>query len=213
MKHIAVIGLGLFGTSVAETLVQQGHYVLGIDINDQRVQMLARQLNQCVTVSNADEETLLALGIKEYDAVVVAIGDIESNIMVVQTLQELGVKRVMAKAVSHRHGRVLQRLGVSQVIFPEHDMGVRAAHSLSGDRVIDYIELSDEYNIVEIQAPRHFVGKTLDQIDLRKNYRVSLIAIKTAKKIFVSPPAETTIEAQSELVMIGKNEDLTVFYD
>lgn len=213
MKHIAVIGLGLFGTSVAETLVQQGHYVLGIDINDQRVQKLARQLNQCVTVSNADEETLLALGIKEYDAVVVAIGDIESNIMVVQTLQELGVKRVMAKAVSHRHGRVLQRLGVSQVIFPEHDMGVRAAHSLSGDRVIDYIELSDEYNIVEIQAPRHFVGKTLDQIDLRKNYRVSLIAIKTAKKIFVSPPAETTIEAQSELVMIGKNEDLTVFYD
>jgi len=213
MKHIAVIGLGLFGTSVAETLVQQGHYVLGIDINDQRVQKLARQLNQCVTVSNANEETLLALGIKEYDAVVVAIGDIESNIMVVQTLQELGVKRVMAKAVSHRHGRVLQRLGVSQVIFPEHDMGVRAAHSLSGDRVIDYIELSDEYNIVEIQAPRHFVGKTLDQIDLRKNYRVSLIAIKTAKKIFVSPPAETTIEAQSELVMIGKNEDLTVFYD
>lgn len=213
MKHIAVIGLGLFGTSVAETLVQQGHYVLGIDINEQRVQMLARLLNQCVTVSNTDEETLLALGIKEYDAVVVAIGDIESNIMVVQTLQELGVKRVMAKAVSHRHGRVLQRLGVSQVIFPEHDMGVRAAHSLSGDRVIDYIELSDEYNIVEIQAPRHFVGKTLDQIDLRKNYRVSLIAIKTAQKILISPPAETTIEAQSELVMIGKNEDLTVFYD
>ncbi|MFN5060034.1 MAG: potassium channel family protein [Chloroflexota bacterium] len=213
MKHIAVIGLGLFGTSVAETLVQQGHYVLGIDINEQRVQMLARLLNQCVTVSNTDEETLLALGIKEYDAVVVAIGDIESNIMVVQTLQELGVKRVMAKAVSHRHGRVLQRLGVSQVIFPEHDMGVRAAHSLSGDRVIDYIELSDEYNIVEIQAPRHFVGKTLDQIDLRKNYRVSLIAIKTAQKILISPPAETAIEAQSELVMIGKNEDLTVFYD
>jgi trk system potassium uptake protein TrkA len=213
MKHIAVIGLGLFGTSVAETLVQQGHYVLGIDISEQRVQMLARQLNQCVTVSNTDEETLLALGIKEYDAVVVAIGDIESNIMVVQTLQELGVKRVMAKAVSHRHGRVLQRLGVSQVIFPEHDMGVRAAHSLSGDRVIDYIELSDEYNIVEIQAPRHFVGKTLEQIDLRKNYRVSLIAIKTAKKILISPPAETVIEAQSELVMIGKNDDLTEFYD
>lgn len=213
MKHIAVIGLGLFGTSVAETLVQQGHYVLGIDINEQRVQMLARQLNQCVTVSNTDEETLLALGIKEFDAVVVAIGDIESNIMVVQTLQEIGVKRVMAKAVSHRHGRVLQRLGVSQVIFPEHDMGVRAAHSLSGDRVIDYIELSDEYNIVEIQAPRHFVGKTLDEIDLRKNYRVTLIAIKTAKSIFVSPPADTKIEAQSELVMIGKNEDLTVFYD
>jgi trk system potassium uptake protein TrkA len=213
MKHIAVIGLGLFGTSVAETLVQQGHYVLGIDINEHRVQLLARQLNQCVTVSNADEETLLALGIKEYDAVVVAIGDIESNIMVVQTLQELGVKRVMAKAVSHRHGRVLQRLGVSQVIFPEHDMGVRAAHSLSGDRVIDYIELSDEYNIVEIQAPRHFVGKTLEQIDLRKNYRVSLIAIKTAQKILISPPADIMIETQSELVMIGKNEDLTVFYD
>ena len=213
MKHVAVIGLGLFGTSVAETLVQQGHYVLGIDINEQRVQMLARQLNQCVTVSNVDEESLLALGIKEYDAVVVAIGDVEANIMVVQTLQELGVKRIMAKAVSHRHGRVLQRLGVSHVIFPEHDMGVRAAHSLSGDRVIDYIELSDEYNIVEIQAPRHFVGKTLDEIDLRKNYRVSLIAIKTAKKIIVSPAADTIIEAQTELVMIGKNEDLTVFYD
>ncbi len=213
MKHIAVIGLGLFGTSVAETLVQQGHYVLGIDINEQRVQMLARLLNQCVTVSNVDEETLLALGIKEYDAVVVAVGDVEANIMIVQTLQELGVKRIMAKAVSHRHGRVLQRLGVSQVIFPEHDMGVRAAHSLSGDRIIDYIELSDEYNIVEIQAPRHFVGKTLDEIDLRKNYRVSLIAIKTAKKIVVSPAADTVIEAQNELVMIGKNEDLTIFYD
>jgi len=172
MKHIAVIGLGLFGTSVAETLVQQGHYVLGIDINEHRVQQLSRQLNQCVSVQSVDEESLQALGIHEYDAVVVAIGDIEANLMVVQTLQELGVKRVVAKAVSHRHGRVLQRLGVTHVIFPEHDMGVRTAHSLSGDRIIDYIELSKEYNIVEIQAPRQFIGKTLDEIDLRKVYRI-----------------------------------------
>lgn len=213
MKHVAVIGLGLFGTSVAETLVQQGHYVLGIDIDEQRVQQLARVLNQCVSVSSVDEESLLALGIKEYDAVVVAIGDIEANLMVVQTLQELGVKRVMAKAVSHRHGRVLKRLGVSQVVFPEHDMGVRAAHSLSGDRVIDYIELSEEFHIVEIQVPRHFVGKTLDEIDLRKNYRVSLIAIKTAQQLIISPPAETKIELNSVFVVIGKDEDLTVFYD
>lgn len=213
MKHIAVIGLGLFGTSVAETLVQQGHYVLGIDINEQRVQQLSRQLNQCVSVQSVDEESLQALGIHEYDAVVVAIGDIEANLMVVQTLQELGVKRVVAKAVSHRHGRVLQRLGVTHVIFPEHDMGVRTAHSLSGDRIIDYIELSKEYNIVEIQAPRQFIGKTLDEIDLRKVYRISLIAIKTAKSVLISPPAETVISAQSVLVVIGKNEDLTIFYD
>jgi trk system potassium uptake protein TrkA len=213
MKHIAVIGLGLFGTSVAETLVQQGHYVLGIDINEQRVQQLSRQLNQCVSVQSVDEESLQALGINEYDAVVVAIGDIEANLMVVQTLQELGVKRVVAKAVSHRHGRVLQRLGVTHVIFPEHDMGVRTAHSLSGDRIIDYIELSKEYNIVEIQAPRQFIGKTLDEIDLRKVYRISLIAIKTAKSVLISPPAETVISAQSVLVVIGKNEDLTIFYD
>ncbi|MEY2846376.1 MAG: hypothetical protein RL076_1922 [Chloroflexota bacterium] len=213
MKHIAVIGLGLFGTSVAETLVQQGHYVLGIDINEQRVQQLSRQLNQCVSVQSVDEESLQALGINEYDAVVVAIGDIEANLMVVQTLQELGVKRVVAKAVSHRHGRVLQRLGVTHVIFPEHDMGVRTAHSLSGDRIIDYIELSKEYNIVEIQAPRQFIGKTLDEIDLRKAYRISLIAIKTAKSVLISPPAETVISAQSVLVVIGKNEDLTIFYD
>jgi len=213
MKHIAVIGLGLFGTSVAETLVQQGHYVLGIDINEQRVQQLSRQLNQCVSVSSVDEESLLALGIKEYDAVVVAIGDIEANLMVVQTLQELGVKRVIAKAVSHRHGRVLHRLGAAQVVFPEHDMGVRTAHSLSGDRIIDYIELSKEYNIVEIQAPRQFIGKTLDEIDLRKHYRISLIAIKTATAVLISPPAETVITAQSVLVVIGKNEDMTIFYD
>ncbi len=213
MKHIAVIGLGLFGTSVAETLVQQGHYVLGIDINEQRVQEMGRLLNQCVTVGSTDENSLLALGIKEYDAVVVAIGDIEANIMVVQTLQEIGVKRIMAKAVSHRHGRVLQRLGVAQVVFPEHDMGVRAAHSLSGDRIIDYIELSREYHIVEIQAPRQFVGKTLDEIDLRKHYRVTLIAIKTAQALLISPPADSVISTQSVLVLIGKNEDLAVFYD
>lgn len=213
MKHIAVIGLGLFGTSVAETLVQQGHYVLGIDINEQRVQEMGRLLNQCVTVGSTDENSLLALGIKEYDAVVVAIGDIEANIMVVQTLQEIGVKRIMAKAVSHRHGRVLQRLGVAQVVFPEHDMGVRAAHSLSGDRIIDYIELSREYHIVEIQAPRQFIGKTLDEIDLRKHYRVTLIAIKTAQALLISPPADSVISTQSVLVLIGKNEDLAVFYD
>lgn len=213
MKHIAVIGLGLFGTSVAETLVQQGHYVLGIDINEQRVQEMGRLLNQCVTVGSTDENSLLALGIKEYDAVVVAIGDIEANIMVVQTLQEIGVKRIIAKAVSHRHGRVLQRLGVAQVVFPEHDMGVRAAHSLSGDRIIDYIELSREYHIVEIQAPRQFVGKTLDEIDLRKHYRVTLIAIKTAQALLISPPADSVISPQSVLVLIGKNEDLAVFYD
>jgi trk system potassium uptake protein TrkA len=92
-------------------------------------------------------------------------------------------------------------------------MGVRAAHSLSGDRIIDYIELSRDYHIVEIQAPRQFVGKTLDEIDLRKHYRVTLIAIKTTQSLLISPPADSVIGAQSVLVIIGKNEDLAVFYD
>lgn len=212
-KQAVVIGLGRFGSSVAETLAKQGYEVLGIDVDEKRVIAMSRVLTQAVTVSEVNDEVLAALGVKECDVGVVGMADIESSIIISQILKDFGIKMVVSKAKSELHGRVLERIGVDRVIFPERDMGIRLANSLISNTIVDYIELSKEYNVFEVPTPHKFVGKTLLEANLRADYKISVIAVKRGDEVVVAPGANFRIQAQDKLVVIGKNNDIIHFHD
>lgn len=207
--QFAVIGLGRFGASVAENLEKLGHEVLGIDVDEKKVQVLAERITHVVQADASDEEVLKDLGIRNFDVVVVAIGhDMEASILVTVTLKELGVGRVVAKAATNTHGTVLAKVGADRVIFPERDMGARLAQSLVSTNILDMLELSPDVSIVELVANGAMLGKTLTDLDLRARFGVTVLAIKKADELRISPGGDDLIENGDVLVAIGLNKDL-----
>jgi trk system potassium uptake protein TrkA len=213
-KQFGVIGLGRFGSAMAMTLAELGHDVVGVDGDEARVQQLADLIPQVVQLDATDERALRAAGIQDVDVAVVSIGEnIESSLLVVMQLRELGIASIVAKAVTPLHGRILEKLGVTRVIFPEPEMAIRIAHSLVLPNVIDYIELSREFSIVEVPAPDAFVGRTLKQLELRPRLGLTLIAIKRhsdgAIVTNIAPAADEAIRAGDVLALLGSNERLS----
>lgn len=215
-KQFGVIGLGRFGSAIATTLAELGHDVIGVDGDEERVHQLADVIEHAIQLDATDERALRAAGIQEVDTAVVSIGEnIESSLLVVMLLRELGIGNIVAKAVTPLHGRILQKLGVSRVIFPEREIAIRLAHSLVIPNVIDYIELSRDFSIIEIPAPEAFIGRTLKQLELRPRYGLTLIAVKRragpadpAVVTNIAPPADETILAGDVLALLGSNERL-----
>jgi trk/ktr system potassium uptake protein len=212
-RSFAVIGLGRFGSTMATTLAELGHDVIGIDTNEDNVRVLADHISLSMQLDATDEKALRASGIQDVDVAVVSIGEhIESSLMVVTLLRELGIKEIVAKAVTPLHGRILEKLGVGRVVFPEREMAVRVAHSLVVANVLDYIELSDKFSIAEIPAPPEFTGKTLREIGLRSRFGLTTIAIKRASKsgdgdfTNVAPGPDDVVEAGDVLALLGSNE-------
>jgi len=213
-KQFVVIGLGRFGTSVAKTLAQLGGDVLAIDRSETAVQVVANSVTHAVQADAREEETLKALGVRNFDVAVVAIGDdIQANILITLMLKELGVKMVVCKAMNHLHGRVLEKIGADKIIYPEKDMGVRLAHNLVKHNVMDWIELSSDYSVVEITVPQKFVGKTLGELDLRVKYGINVIAIKKHNSIVVTPGAKERFEQNDVVIIVSKNELLAKLPD
>jgi trk system potassium uptake protein TrkA len=215
-RQFAVIGLGRFGSAMATTLAELGQDVIGIDGNAEQVRQLADTVTQAVELDATDERALRSIGVQDVDVAVVSIGEnIESSLLVVMQLRELGVKTIVAKAVTPLHGKILEKLGVSRVIFPEREMAMRIAHGLVMPNVIDYIELSRDFSIVELPAPEMFVGRTLKELELRPKYGLTLIAIKrgSAEKATVvtniAPAADEVIQAGDVLSLLGSNERLS----
>jgi trk system potassium uptake protein TrkA len=214
-KQFGVIGLGRFGSAMAMTLTELGHDVIGVDGDESRVQRLADVITHALQIDATDEKALRAAGIQDVDVAVVSIGEnIESSLLVVMQLIELGIETIVAKAVTPLHGRILEKLGVSRVIFPEREMAIRIAHSLVMSNVIDYIELSRDFSIVEIPAPDAFVGRTLKQLELRPRLGLTLIAIKRQSDVSgavvtnIAPAADETIRRGDILALLGSNERL-----
>jgi trk system potassium uptake protein TrkA len=211
----AVIGLGRFGSAIATTLTELGQDVIGIDGNEERVQKLADLVSNTAQLDATDERALRQAGIQEVDVAVISIGEnIEASLLVVMLAKELGIPRIIAKAVTPLHGRILEKLGVSRVIFPEREMAIRLAHSLVVPNVLDYIELSRDFSIIELPAPPDFVGKSLRQLQLRNRFGLTLIAIKRktgtgdGEITNVGPAADDLIEQGDVLALIGSNERL-----
>jgi trk system potassium uptake protein len=213
-RSFAVIGLGRFGAAMASTLAGLGHDVIGIDGDEDKVRALADVVSLAMQLDATDERALRAAGIKDVDVAVVSIGeDIESSLLVVTLVRELGINNIVAKAVTPLHGRILEKLGVTRVVFPEREMAVRIAHSLVVPNVIDYIELSNEFSIVEVPAPPEFVGKTLREIGLRSRFGLTTIAIKHTKagdKQFtnIAPGPDDVVQTGDVLSLLGSNERL-----
>ncbi|WP_160723605.1 potassium channel family protein [Bacillus sp. USDA818B3_A] len=211
-QSYAIIGLGRFGTSIASKLYEADQEVLGIDINDDRVEGGRGFVTHAVILDSTEEESLKSVGISNFDYVIVAIGnDMQASILTVLLLKELGVKKVIAKALNKRHGQVLEKVGADWVVHPERDMGARVAHQLLLPNVLNYIELSNEYNIEEIVIPGSMSGRSLRDFDLRAKYDLTAIAIVKDQELFISPSPDQILNDGDKLAVIGHRDNINEF--
>ncbi|MGL5050433.1 MAG: potassium channel family protein [Fusobacteriaceae bacterium] len=205
MKQYLVVGLGRFGSSVAQTLYESNEEVLAIDIETEAVQEMINQkmVENAVVLDATDSSALSQLGISNYDVAFVCIGVIEESIMVTLNLKELGVKKIIAKAVSKSHGKVLAKIGANKVIYPEEYMGRRVAQLAMEPTMIEHIRFSQDFLLVEIKAPSVFWNKTLIESEIRKNYNATVVGIKKEDETFQpNPSAYTKIEKGDTLILI-----------
>jgi trk system potassium uptake protein TrkA len=212
-RSFAVIGLGRFGEGMATTLTSLGHDVLGIDSDQEKVDRLADSVTQTLRLDATDEKALRGAGVAEVDVAVISIGEnIEASLLVVMLVRELGVGTIVAKAITPLHGRILEKIGASRVVFPEREMAVRVAHSLVVPNVLDFIELSRDYSIMEVPAPATFVGKSVKELEIRPRYGLTLIAIEregpTGTDATVSPSADERVREGDILALLGPNDRL-----
>ena len=211
MKTFVVIGLGRFGSAVATELAQLGHEVLAVDLSRDAVQQVADQVTHAVAGDARDPAVLRALGVRNYDCAVVALGDdVGSAALITLNLKEQGVKKVVCKAQSHVQRRLLEKIGADRVVFPEHEMGVKLAQGLSSSSVLNFIELSPDFGIVETAIPREWEGKTLAQLNIRARHRVNIIAVRRggSGEMEIAPGGEYMLERGDEAVALGRTEDI-----
>lgn len=207
IKQFAVIGLGRFGSSVALTLHQMGFEVLAVDENEERVQEFSDTVTHVIQADTTDENSLKAIGIRNFDVAVVAIGqDIQANMLTTLQLKEMGVPYIVAKAQNKLHGKMLEKIGADRVVYPERDMGQRVAHNLVSTNVLEYIALSPNVSMVEVTAPKTLVGKSLAESNLRAKYDINVLAIKRNDEIIVPPQASEKILKDDIVIVVGRNE-------
>lgn len=211
-KQFAVIGLGRFGGSVCKTLSEMGHEVLVIDTDENKVSQFANLVTQAVQLDSTEEAGLREIGIRNFDHVIVAIGDnIQASILTTLILKDMEVPYITVKAQNDYHEKVLSKIGATKVIHPERDMGIRIAHNLISENVLEFIELSPDYSLVEIIASEKMVGKSLLELNIRAKYGCNIMAIKTGDDLNISPRAEDVIQRRDLLVVIGSNKDISRF--
>ncbi len=209
MKNFVVIGLGRFGTAVARELYEVGNDVLGLDTNSENVENIADYVTHAVTGDGRDPEVLRALGVADYDCAVVAVGsDVGSSALITMRLKEAGVPQVVCKAQSHVHQRLLEKIGADRVIFPEHEMGIKVAQGLARSNILNFIELSPEYGLVDVDLPRGWAGHTIRDLDIRAKYKVNVIAVRRGSDFHVSPGADWIMIEGDKLVVLGADSDI-----
>ena len=206
MKTYVVIGLGRFGSALARQLCKLGAEVLAMDVRSALVQQVAGDVTQAVVGDAQDKEVLRSLGVRNFDCAIIAIGDnLGASVLIAMNLKELGVPYIVCKAHDETHRKVLEKLGVDRVVIPEQEHAQRLGRSLYSHNVLDYIELSEAYGILEVPAPKPWVGKSLKELNVRAKLGVNIIAVENGKKTNVSPPADYAIREGDLLVVLGDN--------
>jgi len=209
MKQYIVIGCGRFGTSVAKTLAKLGNDVMIVDNDPEIVRELAEDVTHAVQMDAMDEASYKSLGIRNFDVAIITIGaDIEASIMATLIVKELGIPTVIAKAQNEMHAKILYKIGADKVVFPERDMGVRVAYNLATPNILDVIEFSPDYSIIETVAPDEWQDKTLKELKLSHDLGLTVIAIKRGKEMNISPYADDKILAGDIVVVLGHNNNL-----
>ena len=216
MRKYAVIGMGSFGFHVAKTLYEAGNAVIAIDIDRNLIQAIDPYCTEAIVQDATDKETMISLGLNTMDAVIIAVGaKISTSVLICLHLQEIGVKRIVAKAMDQDHEIILKRVGATEVIHPEKEMAVRVARSLSTPNLLDFIPLAKDYELVQIEPPREFINKSLSTLNLRAKYKVFIIAIKEPlnENFILVPSANQIIKKDDILLMLGKTEDIMKIED
>ncbi|HHY12990.1 MAG TPA: TrkA family potassium uptake protein [Firmicutes bacterium] len=208
LKQFAIIGLGRFGSSLAMTLTKLGAEVLAVDLDAEKVRQIAPVVTEAVEADATSESVLNELGVKNFDVVVVAISGFEASLLVTLYLKQLGVRQVVVKAASDVHGKILKSVGADTVVFPEKDMGRRLAYSLVSGSVIDYIELSEDYGVIEIGVQGTLVGQTLRRLDLRNKMGFNIVAIKRNNHIDMHVNPDEPLREQDIMIAIGPNDGI-----
>lgn len=209
MESYAVIGLGRFGSAMAQELMAAGCEVLAIDQDEEKVQRLAESVTDAVVADARDEAVLHSLGIRNYDCGVVAIGsDVAASILITLLLKEAGVAKLVCKASDEIHKKALLKVGADRVVIPEKEMAGRVARSLATPNVMDYIELSDQFAIVERSVPESWIGKSLKELNVRNKYGLSVIGFRRSGKTIVSPDPAAPIARGDVLIVLGREDDL-----
>ena len=206
-----VVGLGRFGTALAETLMDLGHQVLGVDSDAGNVQRNADRLTHVVQADGTDDEVMRQLGAGEFGRAVVGIGtDLEASILTTSVLADLKVPDIWAKAITVAHGRILERVGAHHVVFPEHDMGRRVAHLVTG-RMIEFVQLDEGFALVELKPPKQIVGRSLGEAEVRARYGITVVCIKPEGGSFTYATPETVPGPDDILVVAGETDRVEGF--
>jgi trk system potassium uptake protein TrkA len=209
-RTFGVIGLGRFGYHVARTLAQGGAEVIACDVDEEKVREVSEYVSLAYVLDATDAKALKESGIANVDTAVVSIGEnIEASILIVVQLKELGVKEVVAKAVNPLHGKVLEKLGVDRVVYPEKEMAIRVAHSLLAGEFIEEIPIGEKHSLFELKAFDFMLGKTLRELDIRRRFGVSVLAIKRGENLIVNPMGDEKILPGDILVVLGTTEQLS----
>jgi trk system potassium uptake protein TrkA len=216
MRKFVVIGLGNFGFYLAKSLFNEGKEVIGVDLNKERVQRTKDFCSYAVAGDAIDKSVLESIGIEKGDVVIVSLGtNISASVLVTLYLRDLHVENIYVKIVSEDHGRALEKIGATEVIFPERDLAKKLAKTLVSPNLIDYIPLGEEYNVVEIAPPREFIGKSLAELSLRNRYNINIIGVRgvVPEKITMNPGGTFVIKDSDILLALGRSEDIRKIKD
>ena len=209
MKSYIVVGLGRFGSEVARQLYRCGCEVLAIDVKSELVQQISPDVTHAAVADSRDKEVLKMLGAGDFDCAVIAIGDdLAASVLVTMNMKELGVPYWVCKAHDDLHRRVLEKLGADRVVIPEQENAARLAKSLSSPNLLDYIELSEDYSIIELPAPKSWEGKNLKELNVRAKLGVNILAVRRSGKMDVSPAADFTFQSGDIVVVLGDTKAL-----
>lgn len=211
MKRFTVIGLGRFGFHAAQSLFEDGHEVIAIDSDRAMVQDIESHCSEAIVLDATDKDRLNVLGLDAMDAVIVSIGtQISNSILICLYLKEIGVKRIIAKALDEDHGKILRQIGATDIVHPEKDSAIRVARGLSTPNILDFIPLSKNLTMAHVESPKEFIGQTLSDLNLRARYNINVVAIKEAanENIVQVPPPDFQIKQGDVLLMFGKSEDI-----
>lgn len=210
MINFAIIGLSSFGFFLARELVKEGIDVIAIDIDEERIEKIKPYVQKAVIADGTDKTVLETLGLDELDGVVISLGHIESTVLATLHLKELKMRRIVCKALSEDHGKILEMIGATEVIFPEKDMALRVAHTLAHENILDHVPLAEGYSIIEIAPPSSFLRKSIGELDLRNRFGVQVIVVKEMipENVVLVPTADYVIKDSDVLVILGKDEDL-----
>jgi hypothetical protein len=203
-----VAGLGRFGESVAVTLDRMGYDVMAMDKDEDVVQDLSDQLGYVVCADASDEKNLNAIGAGNADVAVVAIGDLSASLLTTLLLKDMGVKRIVVKALDELHGKMLQKIGADKIVYSEKEMGIRVAHNLTSPGIVDYIEMNNNITVVTIHIPEEWVGKTLIDLDVRRKYHITVVAIRRQTENFINPRPDMVMQAGDMLVILGDTSSI-----